>query len=70
MFNTVGDIIINVGVNLSTVGRYHDARWGYHEYRGGGFSAVGENLLLFEYPTVLMISPTVLKLQGMVSPWY
>ena len=36
----------------------------------GGFSAVGENLLLFEYPTVLMISPTVLKLQGMISPWY
>ena len=38
------------------------------QYRGG------KNLLLFEYPmvlntpTVLMISPTVLKFQRMVSP--
>ena len=39
--------MINVGDILSTVGdtqyrwRYHDARGGYHEYRGG-------NVLLFE----------------------
>ena len=31
------------------------------------FSIVGENLLLFEYPTVLN-TPTVLKFQRMVSP--
>ena len=41
MFSTVGDIMINVGVILSTMegvqyrGGYHDARGGYHEYRGG-----------------------------------
>ena len=32
------------------------------QYRGGKI------LLLFEYPTVLMISPTVLRFQKMVSP--
>ena len=26
----------NVGVILSTMEEYHDARGGYHEYRGGG----------------------------------
>ena len=58
------------GVILSTVGDvqyrggYHDACGGYHEYRGGWSVLWGENLLLFEYPTVLntstvlMISPT------------
>ena len=34
-------------------GGYHDARGGYHEYRGGCSVPWGENLLLFEYPTVL-----------------
>ena len=29
----------------------------YHKYRGGCSVPWGENLLLFEYPTVLMISP-------------
>ena len=61
-----GDIMMHVGDIMSTM---------------GVFSTVGENLLLFEYPhgtehpTVLMISPTcimtsptVLKLQRMVSP--
>ena len=43
---------------------------GYHEYRGGCSVPWGENLLLFEYPTVLntptvlMISPTCI----MISP--
>ena len=41
---------------FSTVGRYHDARGGYHEYRGGCSVQWGENLLLFEYPTVLNTS--------------
>ena len=36
---------------------YHDARGGYHEYRGGVQYCGGINLLLFEYPTVLMIYP-------------
>ena len=55
VFSTMGDIMILVGVIMSTV---------------------GGNLLLFEYPrvlntpTVLMISPTVLKFQRMVSPRY
>ena len=35
----VGDIMMHVG--------------GYHEYRGGCSVPWGENLLLFEYPTVL-----------------
>ena len=34
-------------------GGYHDARGAYHEYRGGCSVLWGENLLLFEYPTVL-----------------
>ena len=53
--------------------------WGNHDARGDimstvwGFNTVGDNLLLFKYPTVLntptvlMISPTLLKLQRMVS---
>ena len=63
------------GIILSNVGGYHDAP-------GVIMSTVGENLLLFEYPdgtehpskvlmispTCIMISPTVLKLQRMVSP--
>ena len=56
-------------------GGYHDARGGYHDARGGYqeycgvFSTMGENLLLFESPTILN-NPTVLKLQRMVSPRY
>ena len=54
--------------------------WGYHDARGDimstmeVFGTVGGNLLLFEHSkalnthTVLMISPTVLKFQRMVSP--
>ena len=38
-----GDIMMHVG--------------GYHEYRGECSVLWGGNLLLFEYPTVLMISP-------------
>ena len=44
---------------MSTVGgylEYHGGvqyRGGYHEYRGGCSVPWGENLLLFEYPTVL-----------------
>ena len=63
------------GVILSNVGGYHDAS-------GVIMSTVGGNLLLFEYPdgaahpskvlmispTCIMISPTVFKLQRMVSP--
>ena len=65
----------------SVLGGYHDARGGYHECHGGCSVSWGENLLLFEYPTILniptvlmisptciMISPTVLKFQKMVSP--
>ena len=53
-------------------------RWGITWVPWRVFSTVGENLLLFEYPKVpprhwttsmvLMISPTVLKFQRMVSP--
>ena len=49
--------------------RYHDYRGGYLEYCGEVFSTVGGyheyrggiHLLLFEYPKVPMISPTVLN---------
>ena len=34
-------------------GGYHDARGRYHKYHGGCSVPWGENLLLFEYPTVL-----------------
>ena len=87
VFSTVGDIMSTVGVILSTVGvilsTVGDVQYcgGYHEYRGGCSIPWGENLLLFEYPTVLntptvlMISPhmyydipTVLKFHRMVSP--
>ena len=57
IMSTVGDILSTVGV-FNTVG-YHDACGGYHEYCGGCSVPWGENLLLFEYPTVLMISPHV-----------
>ena len=84
MFSTVEAIMINVGYleycgGFITVG-YHE----YHgdtQYHGGYHDARGGNLLLFEYPhsiehphgthdipTCIMISPTVLKLQRMVSP--
>ena len=49
-----GDIMMHVGDIMSTVEGV--------QYRGGKF------LLLFEYPTVLMISPIVLKFQRMLSP--
>ena len=66
------------------VGGYHDARGGYHEYRGGCSVPWGENLLLFEYPTVLntptvlMISPTYIMIsphgtqisKDSIPPWY
>ena len=45
-------------------GEYHDVRGGYHEYRGGVQYRGEINLLLFEYPTVPMISPTYI----MISP--
>ena len=41
VFSTVEDIMSTMGIILSTVGDvqycgwYHDACWGYHEYRGG-----------------------------------
>ena len=59
VFSTVGDIMSTVGVILSAVGdvQYRGGiswcTWGYHEYRGGCSVPWGENLLLFEYPTVL-----------------
>ena len=78
--STVGDILSTVG-DVQYHGGYHDARGGYHEYRGGCSVPWGESLLLSEYPTVLntpmvlmisstciMIPPTVLKFQRMVSP--
>ena len=67
VFSTVGDIMSTMGVILSTLGDvqyrggYHDARGGYHEYREGCSVPWGENLLLFEYPTVLN-TPTVLMI--------
>ena len=67
---------------FSTVGGYHDARGGYHEYRGGCSVPWGEKSFVIwvphgtEHPpryswyppTCIMISPTVLKFQRMVSP--
>ena len=38
------------------VGGHHDACGGCHEYRRG-VQYHGGNLLLFDYPTVLIISP-------------
>ena len=78
--STVGDILTTVGVFsivgdiLSTMGVF-STMGGYHEYRGS-VQYRGENLLLFEYPTVLntptvlMISPTVLNtpMVLMISP--
>ena len=71
ILSTVGDIMINVGDILSNVGDTQ-YRGGYHDAPGdfmstvGLFNTVGENLLLFEYPTVLIISPTCI----MIPPRY
>ena len=52
--------MINVGDILSTMGGvqyrggYHEYHGGYLEYSGGYSVPWGENLLLFEYPTVLI----------------
>ena len=72
-----GDILSTVGGYLEYRGGYHDTRGGYHEYRGGCSVLWGENLLLFEYPTVLN-TPTVLIisphstqiLKDGIPPWY
>ena len=71
ILSTVGDIMINVGDILSTVGVILSTVGGVQD--PGGISSCtwsdilstvegvqyreGKNLLLFEYPTVLMISP-------------
>ena len=70
VLSTVGDIMINVGGYLEYRGGYHEYRGGYLEYRGdvqyrggyhdarGGYHEYrGGKSLLFEYPSVLMISP-------------
>ena len=48
----MGGILSTVG-DVQYRGGYHDACGGYHEHRGGCSVLWGENLLLFEYPTVL-----------------
>ena len=79
VFSTVGDILSTVGVTMSTIGVIEYC--GSVQYRGGiswvpwrVFSIVGGNLLLFEYPMVLMISPTVLMIfphmHHDIPPWY
>ena len=89
VFSTMGDIMSTVGVILSIMGDvqycggYHDARGGYHEYHEGCSVPWRENVLLFEYPTVLntptvlMISPTCIMIspqysnfKGWYPPWY
>ena len=45
-----------MGVILSTVGGYHDAREGYHEYRGGCSVPWGEICGYLSTPTVLKIT--------------
>ena len=68
MFSTVGMLStvrsVQYRKGCSVPWGYPDAHGRYHEY-SGVFSTVGENPLLFEYPTVLN---TLLKLQKMVSP--
>ena len=68
LFSTVWDIINTVGVILNNVGNTQ-CRGGYHDLGDitstmRVFSTVGENLLLFEYPMVLMICSTCI----MISP--
>ena len=58
ILSTVGDVQYCGGYH-DAHGGYHNARGGYHEYRGGCSVPWGDNLLLFEYPTVLMISPHI-----------
>ena len=50
--STVGGYLEYCG-GVQYRGGYHDARGVYHEYRGGCSVPWGENLSLFEYPTVL-----------------
>ena len=59
-----GDILSNVG-DTQYRGGYHDAPGDFMS-TVGLFNTVGENLLLFEYPTVLIISPTGI----MIPPRY